>query len=101
HSNITVVVADVTSSESTLSSLLVSHQPFHLLVNNAGVGMLESCLEISEQAMNMQFDVNLKAPIVLTKIVANEMIRHSVRGSIVNISSQASMRPIRPSHDLL
>ncbi|PIO73062.1 oxidoreductase, short chain dehydrogenase/reductase family protein [Teladorsagia circumcincta] len=94
HSNITVVVADVTSSESTLSTLLAPHQPFHLLVNNAGVGMLEPCLEISEEAMNKQFDVNLKAPIVLTKIVAKEMVRHSVRGAMVNISSQASMRPI-------
>ncbi|KAK6040151.1 hypothetical protein COOONC_22344, partial [Cooperia oncophora] len=56
--------------------------------------MLEPCLSISEEAMNKQFDVNLKAPIVLAKIVANEMVRHSVRGAIVNISSQASMRPI-------
>ncbi|PIO68760.1 oxidoreductase, short chain dehydrogenase/reductase family protein [Teladorsagia circumcincta] len=94
HSNITVVVADVTASESTLSSLLAPHQPFHLLVNNAGVGMLEPCLEISEEAINKQFDVNLKAPIVLSKIVAKEMVQHSVRGAMVNISSQASMRPI-------
>ncbi|KAK5977431.1 Dicarbonyl and L-xylulose reductase, partial [Trichostrongylus colubriformis] len=88
------VVADVTSSESELAALLSSHQPFHLVVNNAGVGLLESCLSISEEALNTQIDVNLKAPIILTKIVANEMIRHSIRGAIVNISSQASMRPI-------
>ncbi|KAK5970751.1 Dicarbonyl and L-xylulose reductase, partial [Trichostrongylus colubriformis] len=94
NSNITVVVADVTSSESKLAALLSSHQPFHLVVNNAGVGLLESCLSISEEALNTQIDVNLKAPIILTKIVANEMIRHSIRGAIVNISSQASMRPI-------
>ncbi|VDO05558.1 unnamed protein product, partial [Haemonchus placei] len=89
HNNISIVVADVTLPESKLSSLLAPHQPFHLLVNNAGVGMLESCLTISEE-----FDTNLKAPIILAKIVANEMVRHAIRGSIVNISSQASMRPI-------
>ncbi|KAE9416382.1 hypothetical protein Angca_007531, partial [Angiostrongylus cantonensis] len=41
-----------------------------------------------------QFEVNLKAPIVLAKIVADQMIRHSIRGVIVNISSQASIKPL-------
>nr|CDJ96149.1 unnamed protein product [Haemonchus contortus] len=94
HNNISIVVADVTLPESKLSSLLAPHQPFHLLVNNAGVGLLESCLTISEEALNKQFDTNLKAPIILAKIVANEMVRNAIRGAIVNISSQASMRPI-------
>ncbi|VDL73909.1 unnamed protein product [Nippostrongylus brasiliensis] len=94
HNNISVVVADVTAPEAELKSLLAPHQPFDFLVNNAGVGLLESCLNVTEEAWTKQIDVNLKAPIFITKIVANEMIRNSIRGSIVNVSSQASMRPI-------
>lgn len=94
HKNISVVVGDVTLPEVSLASLLEAHHPFDFLVNNAGVVVLEHCLNISEDALSKQFDVNLKAPIVLSKIVANKMIQHSVRGAVVNVSSQASMRPL-------
>ncbi|EYC14620.1 hypothetical protein Y032_0040g309 [Ancylostoma ceylanicum] len=94
HSNITALVCDVTSPEATLSALLAPHQPFDILVNNAGIGLLESCTGLTEEAEAKQLDVNLKAPIILTKIVTSEMIRNSVRGSVVNVSSQASMRPL-------
>ncbi|CAJ0591890.1 unnamed protein product [Cylicocyclus nassatus] len=94
HSNISVVVADVTSSESTLTTLLAPYQPFDFLVNNAGCGLIESVRNLSEEAVTKVLDVNLKAPIMLTKIVTSEMVRNDVRGAVVNISSQASMRPL-------
>ncbi|KHJ97864.1 oxidoreductase, short chain dehydrogenase/reductase family protein [Oesophagostomum dentatum] len=94
HANIFIIVGDVTSSESALSTLLAPYQPFDILVNNAGTGTLEASHSLSEQAVTRQLDTNLKAPIIITKIVASEMIRSSIRGAIVNISSQASMRPL-------
>ncbi|KIH53035.1 oxidoreductase, short chain dehydrogenase/reductase family protein [Ancylostoma duodenale] len=94
HSNITVLVCDVTSPEATLSVLLAPYQPFDILVNNAGIGLLQSCCGLTEEAVTQQLDVNLKAPIILTKLVTSEMIRNSVRGAVVNVSSQASMRPL-------
>ncbi|CAJ0591891.1 unnamed protein product [Cylicocyclus nassatus] len=94
HSNISVVVGDVTSSESTLTTLLTPYQPFDFLVNNAGCGFLESVRNLSEEAVTKTLDVNLKAPIMLTKIVTSDMARNHIRGAVVNISSQASMRPL-------
>ncbi|KAK6024141.1 oxidoreductase, short chain dehydrogenase/reductase family protein [Ostertagia ostertagi] len=95
HDNVTIVVADVTLSEWALASILAPHQPFHFLLNNAGISILESCLTIKEESLARHIDVNLKAPILLAKIVANEMIRRSIRGVIVNVSSQASKRPLK------
>ncbi|KHJ97865.1 oxidoreductase, short chain dehydrogenase/reductase family protein [Oesophagostomum dentatum] len=94
HSNISIVVGDVTSPESALAALLAPYQPFDILVNNAGVAALESSHKLSEEAVTQQLDVNLKAPIIITKIVTSEMIRNSVKGTVVSISSQASLRPI-------
>ncbi|RCN30753.1 3-oxoacyl-[acyl-carrier-protein] reductase domain protein [Ancylostoma caninum] len=51
HSNITVLVCDVTSPEATLSVLLAPYQPFDILVNNAGIGLLESCCSLTEEAV--------------------------------------------------
>ena len=40
--------------------------------------------------------VNFRAPLMLAQLVASEMINHGVKdGAIVNVSSQASMKPIR------
>ncbi|VDM75678.1 unnamed protein product [Strongylus vulgaris] len=95
HSNISIIVGDVTASESSLTTLLAPYQPFDFLVNNAGCGILESAHSLTEEAVTRILDVNLKAPIMLTKIVTAEMARNSVRGAVVNISSQASMRPLQ------
>ncbi|VDM57832.1 unnamed protein product [Angiostrongylus costaricensis] len=94
HSSISVVNCDVTSCEASIAAHIAPHQPFDFLINNAGVATLEPFLSITEEAMTRQFEVNLKAPVVLAKIVADQMIRHSIRGVIVNISSQASIKPL-------
>jgi short-subunit dehydrogenase len=38
--------------------------------------------------------INLRAPAIVSQIIAKEMIANSIRGSIVHISSQASVRPL-------
>ncbi|KAK6045832.1 oxidoreductase, short chain dehydrogenase/reductase family protein, partial [Cooperia oncophora] len=93
HSHIAGVVADITLSEPQLSSILQPYQPFDFLVNNAGISVFETCLSLKEDSLIRHIDINLKAPILLSKIVANEMIRRSIRGAIVNVSSQSSKRP--------
>lgn len=66
-----------------------------LLVNNAGVALLEPILDISEANIDQSFAVNLKSMINLTQIVGKSLIQRKVPGSIVNVSSQASMRAIQ------
>jgi NAD(P)-dependent dehydrogenase (short-subunit alcohol dehydrogenase family) len=63
------------------------------LVNNAGVSPLaSSLLETSQALVDKVIDVNLKGPMRLTALVANRMANGG-GGSIVNISSLASVRP--------
>nr|XP_039331696.1 L-xylulose reductase isoform X2 [Saimiri boliviensis boliviensis] len=68
--------------------------PVDLLVNNAGVALLQPFLEITKEAFDRSFEVNLRAVIQVSKIVARGLIARGVPGAIVNISSQASQRAI-------
>ncbi|NXF89056.1 DER reductase, partial [Eubucco bourcierii] len=69
--------------------------PFELLVNNAGVAMLQPFLEVTRDALQRSFDVNLHAVLHVSQIVARQMIAQGVPGAIVNVSSQASQRAVR------
>ena len=75
-----------------------------MLVNVAGVAIFEEYLETTLAATNLQIDVNLKAAMRLTQLVAKQMVKRSraiasassgagpplTRFSIVNVSSQSS-----------
>nr|XP_033816794.1 L-xylulose reductase [Geotrypetes seraphini] len=61
-----------------------------LLVNNAAVALLQPFLEITKEAVDTSFNVNVKAVLHVSQIVAQQMIARRAPGAIVNISSQAS-----------
>ncbi|XP_039357409.1 L-xylulose reductase [Mauremys reevesii] len=66
-----------------------------LLVNNAAVAVLQPFLEVTKEAFDRSFDVNLRAVFHVSQIVSRQMIARGVQGAIVNISSQASQRALR------
>ncbi|ELK38333.1 L-xylulose reductase [Myotis davidii] len=68
--------------------------PVDLLVNNAAVALLQPFLEVTKEACDTSFDVNLRAVIQVSQIVARGLIARGARGSIVNVSSQASQRAL-------
>ncbi|MGF7239261.1 MAG: SDR family NAD(P)-dependent oxidoreductase [Frankia sp.] len=64
-----------------------------VLVNNAGIAPLYPSLEaVSEDLFDKVLAVNLKGPFRLTALVGGRMARAG-GGSIINISSVASLRP--------
>ncbi len=64
-----------------------------VLVNNAGMSPLApSSLDTSEALYDKVFAVNLKGPYRLTALVGSRMVADG-GGSIINISSTASVRP--------
>uniref|UniRef100_A0A8B9G1F5 Dicarbonyl and L-xylulose reductase n=1 Tax=Amazona collaria TaxID=241587 RepID=A0A8B9G1F5_9PSIT len=69
--------------------------PFELLVNNAAVAVLQPFLEVTREALERSFDVNLQAVLHVSQIVARQMIAQGVAGAIVNVSSQASQRALQ------
>jgi NAD(P)-dependent dehydrogenase (short-subunit alcohol dehydrogenase family) len=64
-----------------------------VLVNNAGIAPVPpSLLEVSAELFDKTIAVNLKGPLRLTALVAEHM---GAGGSIINISSKASLHPPR------
>ncbi|XP_054988290.1 L-xylulose reductase isoform X2 [Sorex araneus] len=68
--------------------------PVDLLVNNAAVALLQPFLEITKEACDTSFEVNLRAVIQVSQVVARGLIARGSPGSIVNVSSQASQRAL-------
>jgi L-xylulose reductase len=66
--------------------------PIDLLVNNAGIGVLEPFLEAKPEAFDQTFTVNVKSVLNISQVVAKSLIARGSPGAIVNISSQASVR---------
>lgn len=67
---------------------------FDALVNNAGAAVIEPFLESSPESFDRIMNVNVKAVMNISQIVAKKMIENK-GGSIVNISSQASKAALK------
>ncbi|PNJ87346.1 DCXR isoform 13, partial [Pongo abelii] len=68
--------------------------PVDLLVNNAAVALLQPFLEVTKEAFDRSVEVNLRAAIQVSQIVARGLIARGVPGAIVNVSSQGSKRAV-------
>ncbi|XP_045448612.1 L-xylulose reductase-like [Melitaea cinxia] len=68
---------------------------FDGLVNCAGYIHNEPFLECSPEAFDATMNVNVKAILNVSQIVAKKMIENGIKGSIVNISSQVSKAAIK------
>ncbi|KAF6735097.1 L-xylulose reductase [Oryzias melastigma] len=66
-----------------------------LLVNNAACARLQPFLEVTADQFDQSFDVNVKAVLHVSQIVARGMKARGSGGAIVNVSSQASKRALR------
>lgn len=60
------------------------------LVNAAGTTERGNLMDTTVEMFNKQFDINTRAPFLLTQAVAKVMIQRKVKGSVVNISSIAA-----------
>ncbi len=87
--------ADLTS-DADLKALLAfvaeSWGTADVLVNNAGIYPSGFLLDISIEDWDRVFDVNVRAPFILSQGVARQMIDNDIKGSIINISSGASRK---------
>ncbi|TNH37996.1 SDR family NAD(P)-dependent oxidoreductase [Paracoccus haeundaensis] len=63
-----------------------------ILVNNAAVYPSGFLLDVDADEWDRIFDINLRAPFLLTRGIATQMVRQEVRGNIVMISSGASRK---------
>lgn len=61
--------------------------PVKVLVNNAGISLPGDFLNYADEDFIRVLSVNLAAPFAATKHAANAMIKHNIKGSIINLSS--------------
>jgi L-xylulose reductase len=67
------------------------------LVNNAAIAILEPFLKTTVEAWDKTMAVNLRAVMIISKIIAQQMVDRGVAGSIVNVSSMAAFQAL-PDH---
>lgn len=72
-----------------VENLWATHGKIDIWVNCAGIYPSKPAISINEDEWDMVLDLNLKAPFLLSTIVAKRMIESGVQGSIVNIASTA------------
>lgn len=65
--------------------------PIHILVNNAGVWTAAPLSEITEEAYDKTFDLNVKGPLFTMRAAASQMPEG---GRIINISSTVTFFPM-------
>jgi 3-oxoacyl-[acyl-carrier protein] reductase len=83
------LIFDVTESKRVkeeLDNILAKVGAITGLVNNAGISIDQLALRLKEDDLSKVLDINLKAPIVLTTILARNFLR-AQDASIVNMSS--------------
>jgi NAD(P)-dependent dehydrogenase (short-subunit alcohol dehydrogenase family) len=85
------LVCDVTDAEAVRSQLM-SLERLDVLVNNTGMNIPEPFVEVSEERLDRQIALNVRAAFVVAQTAVRKMLEAPNRldsgGAIVNISSQ-------------
>ena len=81
------LVLDVTDVE-TVRSVVAAAEPFHILINNAGINRPAFLPDVKVEDFDAIFAINVRAAFFAAQAVALRLIAAKEGGSIINISSQ-------------
>lgn len=79
--------ADTAAMKNMVRSFVEDFGSIDLLVNNVGVTILRSFLDVTEELFDQIVNINVKACYFTTQEAAKAMIAGGVRGNIINITS--------------
>ncbi|MRX48894.1 SDR family oxidoreductase [Paracoccus sp. S-4012] len=79
------------SDRAAVEAALDAGPAFDILVSNAGTNIPQPFTEMTEDAFDTVMDLNVRAAFFTMQAVARRMIAEGVRGSIIQISSQAGL----------
>lgn len=71
-----------------IAAFFENEEPFHIVVNSAGIARHSAALETTPEDFSTVMDVNVRAAYFLSVEAARSMIAGGVEGSIIQISSQ-------------
>lgn len=83
-------VADVSQKaqvQSLMEAIMKTWGEIDVLVNNAGIAIVENFLNLTEENWDRTLAVNLKSMFLVSQLVAKEMIQKGRGGAIVNMAS--------------
>ena len=86
------ICADVSDGQA-VEAMFEKIGPVDLLVNNAGVTRFENLLDMTPEVFDLLFNLDFKNYILMMQAAARYMVRHKVRGSLVNITSSGGSGP--------
>jgi len=84
-------VCDAEHPKKVIEAGVAAFGKIDILINNAGVGVIAPAEIYSAEDWNNTIAINLSACFFMAQAVGNHMIEHGVKGSIVNVASQASV----------
>jgi NAD(P)-dependent dehydrogenase (short-subunit alcohol dehydrogenase family) len=90
--NLRVLALDVSSPDS-ISNALDAAGPIDVLVNNAGIGVLNALEGVSMDTAREVFETNTLGTIAMTQAVLPQF-RERKSGVIVNVTSSVTLRPL-------
>ncbi len=70
-----------------LERCVQAFQRCHILLNNAGIVRSGSVLDVSPEDFDAVLAVNVRGMLLLSQIVARQMVERGIKGSIINMSS--------------
>lgn len=88
------IKADVTKKSSVKNALNKIKDTFgkiDIVVNCAGVALLEKAKDISEEDWDKTIDLNLKGTFLMNQVFGNELINTGNGGKIINMASQGGI----------
>lgn len=86
---------DVTQQASIDAAVAATVQalgPIDILINNAAIFSADAIVDIDREDYDRVFDINVSGSLFTLQAVAKHMIAEGVRGSIINMASQAGRR---------
>ena len=90
----TTLTADLADAQSARAAAEAAGD-VDLLVNNAGISIPQSFFDTDVDAFDQTLAVNVRAPLIISQVVAAQLIARGQGGAIVNVSSQASKLGLR------
>ena len=86
-------VSDHAAFQSLLEEVLARFGSIDILVNNAGFHQRGPFEQVSPEDLGRMVDVNLKAPVVLTRLCLPHL-KQSRRAAVINVASLAGRTPV-------
>jgi len=95
-------LSDVNNCREAITFTLEKFSQIDILVNAAGLTDRGNIVETSEELFDKMIGTNVKGPFFLIQDTVKDMIKKEVKGSIINIGSQAALtgQPFLASYSL-